>query len=136
MLDESFLLPTKQETVTAVEQKIEQICEHLNVADRCIGNILISVTEAINNAIVHGNKNDVSKQVSLNCISLKNELIFTVKDEGLGFDFSNLPDPTDPENREKLNGRGVFLMKHLADKVSFEESGRIVKLTFINYAND
>ena len=136
MLDESFLLPTKQEAVTAVEQKIEQICEQLNVADRCIGNILISVTEAINNAIVHGNKNDVSKQVSLNCISLKNELIFTVKDEGLGFDFSNLPDPTDPENREKLNGRGVFLMKHLADKVSFEESGRIVKLTFINYAND
>lgn len=136
MLDESFLLPTKQEAVTAVEQKIEQICEQLNVADRCIGNILISVTEAINNAIVHGNKNDVSKQISLNCISLKNELIFTVKDEGLGFDFSNLPDPTDPENREKLNGRGVFLMKHLADKVSFEESGRIVKLTFINYAND
>lgn len=101
-------MPTKQKTITTVEQKVEHICEHLNVADRCIGNILIAVTEAINNAIVHGNKNDESKHVQLNCISLKNELIFTIKDEGLGFDFSNLPDPTDPKNREKLNGRGVF----------------------------
>ena len=55
---------------------------------------------------------------------------FTIKDEGLGFDFNSVPDPTLPQNLEKLRGRGVFLMRNLADEVSFEDNGTIVKLKF------
>jgi serine/threonine-protein kinase RsbW len=57
---------------------------------------------------------------------------FTISDEGHGFDYLNLPDPTDPENIEKPSGRGVFLMKHLADQIIFSENGRVVELYFRN----
>ena len=135
-LTEQVQLPTKMGSILIAEQKVEQVCEVLNVADRCVGNILISVTEAVNNAIIHGNKKDESKQIVLAYSTQKNSLVFIIKDEGNGFDSSNLPDPTDPENLEKLHGRGVFLMRSLADKVDFEEEGKLVKLTFLNYAND
>ena len=55
---------------------------------------------------------------------------FRVEDEGKGFDFHNLPDPTSPENLEKPGGRGIFLMKHLADEVDFSEQGKVVELSF------
>jgi len=60
---------------------------------------------------------------------------FIVKDEGVGFDFNNVPDPTLPENLEKLRGRGVFLMKALADEIEFEENGTIIKLNFYISSN-
>ncbi len=56
---------------------------------------------------------------------------FIVWDEGKGFDFSNIPDPTLPENLEKTHGRGVFLMNHLADDIEFGENGAIVEMKFI-----
>ena len=57
-------------------------------------------------------------------------LSFSVQDEGEGFDHESLPDPTDPENLEKISGRGVFLMKHLADEVEFSENGTRVEMKF------
>lgn len=136
MVNEDFFLPTTMDTILTAEQKVEEICASLNVGERHIGNILIAVTEAVNNAIIHGNQNDVSKQIHFSCATLKNTLTFTVKDEGEGFDYDNLPDPTDPENIEKIHGRGVFLMRNLSDQLSFEEEGRLVKLTFLDYTND
>jgi len=91
---------------------------------------MIAVTEAVNNAIKHGNQNDSTKNVSLS-LSLEQGLIkFKIEDEGIGFDHGNLPDPTAPENLEKPGGRGIFLMKHLSDEVEFAEGGRIVELSF------
>ena len=60
----------------------------------------------------------------------KKQLVFTITDQGTGFDFSQLPDPTAPENIEKPQGRGIFLMNHLSDGVVFEEPGNKVKITF------
>ena len=91
---------------------------------------MIDVTEAVNNAIRHGNGNDKSKNVSLSLKLEENQIIFIVSDEGTGFDYNNLPDPTAPENLEKPGGRGIFLMKHLCDEVSFEDDGKIVQLNF------
>jgi serine/threonine-protein kinase RsbW len=88
------------------------------------------MTEAVNNAIVHGNKMDPSKSVTLHFTVSENNLRFTIEDEGPGFDYDNLPDPTAPENIEKPHGRGVFLMKKLADHCSFEDNGRVVILDF------
>lgn len=136
MVNEEIFLPTTMETILKAEQKIEEICAHLKVGERHIGNILIAVTEAVNNAIIHGNKNDVNKKISFSCATANNTLTFTVKDEGNGFDYDNLPDPTDPQNLEKIHGRGVFLMRNLTDQLSFEENGRLVKLTFIDYTHD
>lgn len=118
------------ENIHIVENLIDEICETLNVNEEYYGNILISMTEAVNNAMVHGNKLDSEKRVAITVKSDDTSLHFTISDEGPGFDYDNLPDPTAPENIEKPNGRGVFLMKNLADGCNFEENGRIVELEF------
>jgi serine/threonine-protein kinase RsbW len=91
---------------------------------------MIAVTEAVNNAIKHGNQNNSSKNVFLTLSLNEGLLKFTIKDEGSGFDFHKLPDPTAPENISKPGGRGIFLMKHLSDEVSFRENGKVVELSF------
>ena len=96
---------------------------------------MIALTEAVTNAIQHGNKYDPEKNINLQFIPNQKELVFTIKDQGTGFDFNNLPDPTEPNNIEKPHGRGIYLMKHLADKVEFSDSGRSVELNFAISAN-
>ena len=118
------------ENIHIVENLIDEICGTLNVNEEYYGNILISLTEAVNNAMVHGNKLDSQKKVLVTVKSDETSIHFTISDEGPGFDYDNLPDPTAPENIEKPNGRGVFLMKNLADGCNFEENGRIVELEF------
>ena len=91
---------------------------------------MIAVTEAVNNAIKHGNAGNSSKNVALSLSMDENIIRFRIEDEGQGFDFHNLPDPTSPENLEKPGGRGIFLMKHLSDEVYFIEGGKVVELGF------
>lgn len=123
--------PSKIENLALVESFIDEICEAFKVDQDNYGNILIAVTEAVNNAIQHGNKNEPSKNVTVSCDEKeKNVITFSVSDEGPGFDFDNLPDPTDPENLEKPHGRGVFLMKQLSDEVEFFDDGRKVEISF------
>jgi serine/threonine-protein kinase RsbW len=114
------------ENIHIVENLIDEICETLDVNEEYYGNILISMTEAVNNAMVHGNKLDSQKKVLVTVKTDDTSIHFTISDEGPGFDYDNLPDPTAPENIEKPNGRGVFLMKNLADGCNFEENGRVV----------
>jgi serine/threonine-protein kinase RsbW len=113
-----------------IESFIDNAKEKFHLDDDIYGNIMIAVTEAVNNAIRHGNRSDSSKNVAL-ALSINDGLIkFRVEDEGSGFDFHNLPDPTAPENISKPGGRGIFLMKHLADEVAFSEKGKVVELSF------
>jgi len=118
------------ENIAVVENLIDEICEAKDVKEDHYGNILISLTEAVNNAIVHGNKLDASKQVRV-AYEIEGKILrFFIEDEGPGFDYENLPDPTSPENREKPNGRGVFLMRNLADHCEFLDDGKLVQLEF------
>ena len=96
------------ENIHIVENLIDEICETLDVNEEYYGNILISMTEAVNNAMVHGNKLDSQKKVLVTVKTDDTSIHFTISDEGPGFDYDNLPDPTAPENIEKPNGRGVF----------------------------
>lgn len=113
-----------------VESLIDQVCEDLKLNEDHYGNILIAVTEAVNNAIVHGNNNDEDKLVKIVVSTKDKQVVFSVSDEGGGFDFENLPDPTAPENIEKPDGRGIFLMKNLSDEVEFDLNGSKVSITF------
>ncbi len=123
-------VPSLSENIRMIESFIDNAKEKFHLDDDIYGNIMIAITEAVNNAIKHGNRSDSSKNVSLS-LSLDDSLIkFRVEDEGQGFDYENLPDPTSPENLEKPGGRGIFLMKHLSDEVEFKEGGRIVELSF------
>ena len=123
-------LPSTLESLSEIEKFIEAICEQNKFGEDHYGNILIALTEAVNNAITHGNKLNPDKKVNLNMETTTKDVEFTIKDEGAGFDYNNIPDPTLPENIEKLSGRGVFLMKSLADDVVFEENGSTIKLRF------
>ena len=127
----TMTFPSVMESIHIAENLVDAVCAEFHVKEDYYGEILISMTEAVNNAIVHGNKLDSSKNVTLTFeITTENSMRFTIEDEGPGFDYSNLPDTTDPENIEKPHGRGVFLMRNLADKCSFEDGGRIVILDF------
>ena len=126
----SIQIPSIIENVRMIESFIDNAKERFHLEDDIYGNIMIAVTEAINNAIKHGNGSNSKKNVDLILNLNENVLKFTIKDEGAGFDYSNLPDPTAPENLEKPGGRGIFLMKHLSDEVVFKEEGRVVELFF------
>jgi serine/threonine-protein kinase RsbW len=123
-------IPSLLENIRIVESFIDNVKDKFHIDDDIYGNIMVAVTESVNNAIKHGNKLDKSKNVFLSAISDENSLKFTIEDEGPGFNPDDLPDPTAPENLDKLGGRGIFLMKHLSDEVSFSKEGRCVELTF------
>ncbi len=123
-------IPSLAENIRIVESFIDNARERFSLNDDIYGNIMIAVTESVNNAILHGNKLDAKKNVTLQLNVDDSMLNFTIIDEGVGFDFHNLPDPTSPENLDKPGGRGIFLMKHLCDEVAFENEGRSVILTF------
>ena len=120
----------KAENIHLAEKMIDEACGRYNVHESLYGNILIALTEAVNNAIHHGNALDPAKQVTLGYVAEGEKITFMVSDEGPGFDFEHLPDPTDPQNIEKPHGRGVFLMRALSDNVEFSDNGASVALTF------
>tara|TARA_Y100000992_G_scaffold256484_1_gene190008 strand:- start:735 stop:1124 length:390 start_codon:yes stop_codon:yes gene_type:complete len=123
-------IPSLRENVSIVESFIENAGDKIKITENVYGNVLVSVTEAVNNAIVHGNKEDKSKKVKIQLRKNKKSVRFVIEDEGAGFDFNSLPDPTSPENINKVKGRGIFLIKNLADKAKFKDGGRVVDMLF------
>ena len=121
---------SKLENITLVEKLIDDVCELSDIDRDYYGNILVSLTEAVNNAIAHGNQSDPTKQVTVVFQSSKDNILFKVTDEGNGFNYENLPDPTSPENLEKPYGRGIFLIKHLSDEVEFIDEGKTISISF------
>jgi serine/threonine-protein kinase RsbW len=126
----SIEIPSLIENIRIVESFIDNAKEKYQLDDDLYGNIMIAVVESVNNAIIHGNRLAKEKSVELSMTLADTSVVFSVKDEGKGFDISTLPDPTSPENLTKTGGRGIFLMKHLADEVSFKNDGQQVDLTF------
>src|ERR1700722_3117218 len=123
MQNQQLELDSASESIHIVEKLIDALCANYKVNEDHYGNILVAITEAVNNAIYHGNKSNPDKKIHITFKSNPKAITFTVRDEGKGFDFQHLPDPTDPKNLEKPTGRGVFLMHRLADSVEFSEKG-------------
>ena len=123
-------LPSKQESITLLENLIEEIADKHKVSEDTFANMMTCLNEAVINAIVHGNKLVAEKKVIVNADVEGKRIIWTVTDEGEGFDYNNLADPTAPENLENLTGRGVFIIKHLADQCIFNSKGNEVELHF------
>lgn len=128
--DYQITLDSTPESIAEVEGFVEQLREEIEIPDELYGNILICLTEAVNNCIIHGNKLNPAKRVTLSCVRKDNVLSFVAEDEGEGFDFEHLPDPTAPENREKLTGRGVFLMRQLSNHLKYSNGGSAVEMRF------
>lgn len=123
-------IPSLSENIRIVESFIDNAKDKYSISDDLYGNIMIAITESVNNAIIHGNKLDSQKCVNLSLSIEENKLSFTVEDEGVGFNYDDLNDPTQLENLERPGGRGVFLMRQLSDEVHFSDNGRKVLISF------
>lgn len=133
--NQKLSISSRSENIILVEKLVEDVCELFNIPEDNYGNILVAVTEAVNNAIYHGNKSNPGKYIDIFFKSKGKAISFIIQDQGEGFDHSSLPDPTDPSNLEKPNGRGVFLMRKLAEKVEFDKNGSRVILDFALNSN-
>jgi serine/threonine-protein kinase RsbW len=125
-------IESRQSNLRIVEKMIDEITSELGISQDCYGKIMVSAMEGVNNAIIHGNKMIPEKMVGIE-IEYKNKMLkIKISDEGSGFKPEEVPDPTAHENIESLNGRGVFLMTRLADKIKYSKKGNAVTMTFKN----
>ena len=123
---------SKPENIVIAEQFIEDLRAEVNMRDSVYEDIMVAFTEAANNAMIHGNQENADRQVEICCkLDERGELLsLIIKDQGKGFDFDNISDPTTEENIKKINGRGVYLMKELSHAVFFSNRGATVDLLF------
>ncbi len=121
-------LPSNPGCICEVENFVQRLVTRLNIDPNLYPNILISLTEAVNNAMSHGNRFDEQKQILISCRKRGHQIRVIISDEGSGFDPVNIPDPTNADHIEVEGGRGVFLMKQLTDEINFLDHGRTVEL--------
>jgi len=121
---------SKKKNLTQIEKFLDETAKKMSIGEELYGKLFLAVLEAANNAVVHGNKEDETKKARIEIEKTKETLIITVVDEGAGFDYDNIPDPTLPENIEKPDGRGVFVIKNLADELTFENNGSTMQMVF------
>jgi serine/threonine-protein kinase RsbW len=130
MKKSTLKLKSRLSDIHRLEKFVEDICDEYNINNTYFGNILVSLTEALENAIVHGNGSNPDKNVSITFESLPKGLLFQITDEGPGFDFTNIPDATDPVSNPEKKGTGIFLIRTLADEVQFADTGRTIQIMF------
>jgi serine/threonine-protein kinase RsbW len=105
-----------------VEEFVNYFCVDINLSGEKLSNVLLAVTEASTNAIIHANKCDPVKKVYIDAVVKDSKLIIKVRDEGGGFDPKNIPDPTQPENLLKDSGRGIYLMRVYMDELQYNRT--------------
>ncbi len=131
-MNKKIRIESSVENLRIVENAIDETTTVLGISQDNYGKILVSAMEAVNNAILHGNKLNTDKIVEIEISYKSDQLTITVTDEGPGFSPETVPDPTTPENIEALNGRGIYLMSHLADNIKYSQKGNSVTMTFKN----
>ncbi len=130
MLNKKLSLSSNPDSITVLECYLQEILQEFSLCESKYPEILISLTEAVNNAIIHGNKQDATKRVLVSCKSNPSGIYFSVNDEGNGFDPNSIPDPTSQEKIECCGGRGVYIINSLADKVDYKNNGSTLELFF------
>jgi serine/threonine-protein kinase RsbW len=115
----SIEIESDPNNLITVEEFVNYFAKDLGVNDNKMNGLLLSVTEATTNAIIHGNKCDANKKVFINVLVEDDKIIIKVKDEGEGFNPENIPDPTEPQNLLKDSGRGVYLMRVYMDDLKY-----------------
>lgn len=126
----SLTLSSNYEEVQRVEQFVDALQEWAGFSDEVHNNMMLALSEAVTNAIVHGNKSDESKQVHIKAVQNGDILSISIRDEGQGFDHSDLPDPLKEKNLLKEGGRGVYLIKQYSDDMTYSEGGSKITIDF------
>ena len=130
-LRKELRIPSINESMTRVENFVDEVCEAYYITNSYYGNILVAILEAVKNAILHGNKSNPEKQVKISFKSVPNGLCFTIRDQGEGFNFRNVPNPIEAaDGQADKIGKGIFLIRTLADQVSYNSKGNVVEIVF------
>jgi len=117
---DTIRVPSNPEFLSDVDVFLEGTLRGFGVDESAVADIAISVSELVNNAMVHGNKSSDEKMVTVRITRFKNTVTITVSDEGSGFDPTVVPDPLAEENLMHEVGRGLFIVRSLMDKVDVE----------------
>ncbi len=119
-----------------LESFLDEVCTQYDVHEDIYPGIMLAVTEATTNAIIHGNEFDPAKVVWIRVYHQDSELVFTVADQGKGFDPNNLPNPVEEDNLLKSGGRGVYLIRHYAHDVRFNDKGNEITMLFKTHPDE
>lgn len=129
--DNSITIPSLQDYLPDVDNFIEGFLHGFGIDKSTIADIAISTTEAVVNAIIHGNKSILEKKVIITILKRESMVEITVTDQGQGFDPNDIDSPIDDDNLLKEVGRGLFIVKSLMDEVKIEPSSNGTKITLI-----
>jgi len=130
---ELLVISSDQNELVKVENLSNRISKKVSLSEGKSDNLAIVLTELVNNAILHGNKNQPQKKVTISVSYFDSYVKVSVKDQGNGFDPSGLKDPRDPENIWKDSGRGIFLVKKLVDSVEFYPTEEGMEIVIVEY---
>jgi len=123
-------ISSNPDNIRSLEKLVEEIAQDFQLTAKIKCNLLVSLTEAVNNAIIHGNRADEQKKVKIHFRQQASTLSVVVEDEGEGFDPQQVPDPTNETHIQMCGGRGVYLMKELSDEVHYSRNGSCVEIRF------
>lgn len=123
-MTKAISIPSIRSNVRLVEQFILELNDELLLEESVLDRIMISITEVVNNGIIHGNKSDADKMVHLGCTCYHDRIDFLVRDEGVGFLPEDVPNPLDEDNLLKEGGRGVLIIRAMMDVVEFRKGER------------
>ena len=124
-----FKISSDLKKIKEVSGKILQGLSERKLSQAFLFDVKLACEEALINAIKYGNKSQAEKIVSINCDITKEAVVISVEDEGNGFNFRDLPDPTEAENLLKAGSRGLFLIRNIMDKVEFNTKGNRITMT-------
>ena len=124
MAEEKYHLEIESDpnNLITVEEFVNYFCKDIQLPDEKLSDVLLAVTEATTNAIIHANKSDANKKVTIDVEVVDSKMIVKVKDEGEGFEPKEIPDPTEPENLLKDHGRGIYLMRVYMDDLEYRRT--------------
>lgn len=134
-LSQNLTIRSSVNELKRVADFTENIGEQLGLSEDVIDDISIAVTEAVNNAITHGNKNNESKAIEISYKNEKEKIIVYVKDNGEGFEIDNISDPRVDENLLKNSGRGILIMRSLMDDVVVISDNQGTEVQLVKYIN-
>jgi serine/threonine-protein kinase RsbW len=112
-------IPSDPEALPELEDLIVELAKKYNVPEDRLNGLALSFSEAASNSVVHGNKLDLNKKVKISVLVDETKMIVTIKDEGKGFNIDKVPNPTNPENLLKDNGRGIHIMRSFLDDLRY-----------------
>lgn len=130
-----YKLKTSPFEIDNLPKYLKEALGNISIGDDHFNTLLLAITEALNNAIVHGNKNDITKHITLEFITSPTMIKIIITDEGEGFDIQDIPDPTLPENLLLEHGRGIYIIKHFVDEMQYAKTKDGSSLTLISYLN-